>query len=71
MEIPSDRNGVLLIILLDALLLLLMMEKPTIFFTDMEVGLDNHALRMISQTRIQKKPEVISQFCCVFLVLLQ
>lgn len=69
----------LLIILLDALLLLLtasVNDGKTCFFFFfyrhlLDVGFNNHAIRMISQTRIQKKPEVISRFCCVFLVLLQ
>lgn len=68
----------LLIILLDALLFLLtafVNDGKTCFFFFyrhlLDVGFNNHAIRMISQTRIQKKPEVISRFCCVFLVLLQ
>lgn len=67
----------LLIILLDALLLLLSAfvndGKTAIFFYRhlLDINFNNHAIRMISQTRIQKKTKVISQFCCVFLVLLQ
>lgn len=55
-----------------------MMEKIVlfcfIFFLNrhlLDIRFNDHAIKMISQSRIQKETEVISQFCCVFLVSLQ